>query len=127
MSQTQKNRSKLMIDAVVKAAAAGLAPAPCTPGKLAAIAGLAGFVLRLFRTRDLPASPPRGKRPRKSTAAASPAAAPRRGSGRPPKPAARFQQGSSKAVRRNPPPHPTGFPEANGTASAANRGGVHHG
>ena len=45
MLQHEKSRSKLMIDAVVQAAAPGSA------NRLTAIAGLAGFVLRLFRTR----------------------------------------------------------------------------
>ena len=53
MSQNEKSRSKLMIDAVVQAAAAG------PLNKLTAIAGLAGFVLQLFRSRATMPPPPR--------------------------------------------------------------------
>ena len=42
MSQNEKSRSKLMIDAVVQAAAAG---------PLNKLTAIAGFVLRLFRSR----------------------------------------------------------------------------
>ena len=52
MSQNQKIRSKLMIRAVARAAAAG-SVITCNPTKkFAAIAGFAGFVLRLFRYRE---------------------------------------------------------------------------
>lgn len=55
MCQNERSRSKLMIDAVVQAAA----PGPLN--KLTAIAGLAGFVLRLFRSRaTLPPRPQQG-------------------------------------------------------------------
>lgn len=66
---SQKTRSTLVIDAVAQAAATGAAGAPNPLSKLNAIAGLAGFVLRLFRSREqLPpaACPPAGgarKRP----------------------------------------------------------------
>lgn len=60
MSQNQRTRSKLTIDAVVQAAATGAATALSPVRKLDAIAGLAGFVLRLFRSREpLPAEPAR--------------------------------------------------------------------
>lgn len=49
MSTYQKTRSTLAIDAVAQAAAQGAARGPLTAVKVNAIAGLAGFVLRLFR------------------------------------------------------------------------------
>ena len=52
MSQNQKTRSTLAIDAVAQAAATGAATALNPLRKLDAIAGLAGFVLRLFRSRE---------------------------------------------------------------------------
>lgn len=63
---SQSTRSKLIIDAVATGAAA-LAPGAVNPvGKLKAIAGLAGFVLWLFRSKE-PLSPvagrPSGQRP----------------------------------------------------------------
>lgn len=61
MSQNQKTRSKLVIDAVATGAAA-FAPtsAVAAISKVKAIAGLAGFVLRLFRSKEpLPAEPAR--------------------------------------------------------------------
>jgi len=49
MKRNTSTRSTLSIDAVAQAAAqGGLAAAPAL-GKITAIAGLAGFVLRLFR------------------------------------------------------------------------------
>ncbi len=88
MSQNQKTRSKLLIGAVVKAAAAATSPTALPPGKVAAIAGLAGFVLRLFRSRDtrsgVPCLPESGP------------SLPRRGRGRP----ARIRQGSEKGSAR---------------------------
>lgn len=126
MSQNQKTRSKLMIGALVRAAAAGSAPGFNPPRKLAAIAGLAGFVLRLFRSRDVPAAHPRGKKPRGSTQTAS-RPSPRCRSRLAPKRPARIQQGSPKAVRRKPRAHPPVFPGANGIALARSQGGIHHG
>ena len=81
---SQKTRSKLVIDAVAQAAA--LAPtgavAALSPlSKVKAIAGLAGFVLRLCRSRE-PLPP-----------------LTRAGSGGARKRPARIQQGSSQAVR----------------------------
>ena len=81
MSQYQKTRSKLTIDAVVQAAATGAATALSPVRKLDAIAGLAGFVLRLFRSRE--PLPPMARPP----------------SGGARKRLARIQQGSSQAVR----------------------------
>ena len=49
---SQKTRSTLMIDAVAQAAATGAATALNPLKKLDAIAGLAGFVLRLFRSKE---------------------------------------------------------------------------
>jgi len=82
MSQNQQTRSKLIVDAVATGAAA-FAPtsAVAAISKVKAIAGLAGFVLRLFRSKEplsLMARPPSGgtkKRP------------------------ARIREGSGKAVR----------------------------
>jgi len=60
MSQDKRTRSKLLIGAVMKTAAAGNAQPPAAAGKFAAIAGLAGFVLRMFRSREnRPMSRPR--------------------------------------------------------------------
>lgn len=62
MSQHERSRSKLMIDAVVQAAA------PRSVNRLTAIAGLAGFVLRLFRSRvTQPARCPEGSGHRSAT------------------------------------------------------------
>ena len=62
MCQNEKSRSKLMIDAVVQATA----PGPLN--KLTAIAGLAGFVLRLFRSRVTgPCRPQQGSGHRSAT------------------------------------------------------------
>ncbi len=47
--QDTSTRSTLSIDAVAQAAAQGGLPAAPALGKITAIAGLAGFVLRLFR------------------------------------------------------------------------------
>ena len=47
--ETTSTRSTLSIDAVAQAAAQGGLPAAPALGKITAIAGLAGFVLRLFR------------------------------------------------------------------------------
>ncbi len=55
---SQKTRSTLTIDAVAQAAATGVAHALNPLRKLDNIAGLAGFVLRLFRSREqLPGKP----------------------------------------------------------------------
>lgn len=52
MSKNQRTRSTLTIDAVAEAAATGVASALNPLKKLDNIAGLAGFVLRLFRSRQ---------------------------------------------------------------------------
>lgn len=58
MSAKQKARSTLSIGAVAQAAANGAAGATYPGAKLNAIAGLAGFVLRLFLFKEqLPAGP----------------------------------------------------------------------
>ncbi len=49
MKRDTSTRSTLSIDAVAQAAAQGGLPAAPALGKITAIAGLAGFVLRLFR------------------------------------------------------------------------------
>lgn len=49
---SQKTRSTLSIDAVAQAAAAGTANALNPLKKLDTIAALAGFVLRLFRSKE---------------------------------------------------------------------------
>jgi len=116
MSQNQKTRSKLLIGAIMRAAAAGSTPSAMPPGKVAAIAGLAGFVLRLFRSRDnRPGIPdPSGPGPSLS----------RRGRGRP----ARIQQGSSKGDRRKPMMQGrTSRPSSDPAASSAGKGEVNHG
>ena len=62
---SQKTRSKLRIDAVATAAAMGAANALNPLNKIGQIAALAGFVLRLFRSKQqsLPqATTPRPKR-----------------------------------------------------------------
>ena len=59
---SQSTRSKLIIDAVATGAAA-LAPGAVSPvGKLKTIAGLAGVVLRLFRSKE-PRPPASRQRP----------------------------------------------------------------
>lgn len=80
---SRKTRSTLTIDAVAQAAATGVASALNPLKKLDAIAGLAGFVLRLFRSKEQllpmvgnPVPLKTRKRP------------------------ARIKQGSSQAVRR---------------------------
>lgn len=70
---SQKTRSTFSIEAVAQAVASGAVKALNPVGKLNAIAGLAGFVLRLFRSKEQ-TSPEAGQPP------------------------ARIQQGSSKAV-----------------------------
>jgi len=107
MSQNDKTRTKLMIDAVVQAAAAG-APTALNPlKKLDAIAGLAGFVLRLFRSKE---PVPTGLPARRA--------------------AVRIPEGASNAVRRNatPPASGPGVPSGSRPLSAATRkGGLNHG
>ena len=116
MFQNQKRRSKLIIKAVVSAAAAATAPVFNQPAKIAAIAGLAGFVLRLFRSREpLPYlvnthpvnTPPSGCR----------------------KGAARIRQGLSKAVRRKvvARPCPPFNPLNPASVAVETKGGFHRG
>ena len=116
MSQNQKTRSKLLIGAVMKAAAAGSAPSAMPPGKVATIAGLAGFVLRLFRSRE--------NRPGIAGFPAPQPSFPRRGRGRP----ARMQQGSGKGDRRKPvTPAGTSRPSSEPAANPVAKGGINHG
>lgn len=49
---SQKTRSTLSVDAVAQAAAEGAVSALSPTGKIRAIAALAGFVLRLFRSKE---------------------------------------------------------------------------
>ena len=58
---SQKTRSRLTIDAVAQAAAEGAANALSPTGKIRAITALAGFVLRLFRSKEQAGAA--GKRP----------------------------------------------------------------
>jgi hypothetical protein len=115
MSQNQKTRSKLLIGAVMKAAAA--ATSPTVPaGKTAAIAGLAGFVLRLFRSRE--------NRPGIAGLPAPQPSFPKRGRGRP----ARMQQGSSKGDRRmTATPAGAPRPSSESATNLTGKGGVNHG
>ena len=62
MSQNQQTRSKLVIDAVAQAAAFAPTSAVAAISKVKAIAGLAGCVLRLFRSKE-PVSTKARKRP----------------------------------------------------------------
>jgi hypothetical protein len=107
MSQNDKTRTKLTIDAVVQAAATGAPDALKPLKKLATIAGLAGFVLRLFRSKQ---SLPPGLFGRQA--------------------AARIPEGSSNAVRRKvtPPASTPGLPAGTGPLPTTMRkGGLHHG
>ena len=105
MSQNQKTRSALTINAVA-AGAAALAPKVATTGaavlnplnKLEAIAGLAGLVLRLFRSKEPAAAA--GTR------------------------ATRIQEGSKREARRT---AGAGAPSARGRPAALEKGGIHHG
>ena len=83
MSQNERIRSKLLIGAVMKAAAAGDAQSFASAGKFAAIGGLAGLVPRTFRSRGSRPWVPSLEEPR-------------------PRSPARIQQGSSKGDRRKP-------------------------
>jgi hypothetical protein len=114
MSRNQKIRSKLTIGAVMKAAAAGSAAASHPPMKYAAIAGLAGFVLRLFRSREpLPPANHGAPRPRLRTASKGPA---------------RMQHRSSKDARSHRMARAAVWPAATSTSMVAvTKGGLRRG
>ena len=86
---SRKTRSTLTIDAVAQAAATGLANAVNPLKKLDTIAAVAGFVLRLFRTKEsgperqnqdpAKARPMLGQSPAKPRRQAAPASAQEKG------------------------------------------------
>ena len=114
MSQNQKKRSKLLIGAIMKAAASGSAAGLHPPGKIAAIAGLAGFVLRLFRSRETLPSPSTSPSHRHHLPGG-------------PRGAARIKQGRPKGVRRKATAQTAVCPSAHPTATSGNQGGFHRG